>query len=252
MSKLLAVGDSWTDPTYISPVDKKDFTRWPELLADKLGIDSVDNRGISGAGTNRMVSTALRQIMLDDSITHCAVLLSGWYRSDIVGIQVIPFSGPRSERNEERYQKHLKDTVLGVRARIRYYVEEMMTTKYAYLDRDLSYQVIFDNISSLGVLIHFCFERNIDIAIMQGPSPWPNNAIMRISRLHNSDIYNELYSKGYLFCVKNISKIDYREHALQRELTDEMLVKKHVDDHPNELGHKFIADSMYEFFKTLY
>ena len=92
MPKLLAVGCSWTDQNYNTPVnDEHGIKTWPTLLGESLGYETI-NMGISGSGNNSIMKQAINGIHRENPDLIC-VLWSNQGRIDLWNFEhLLPFN----------------------------------------------------------------------------------------------------------------------------------------------------------------
>ncbi len=77
--KLIVSGCSFTDKNFESmsaPDYDCSFPKWPELLAEKLGMECI-NLGFSGAGNNYIYSTLLEEIIRTPK-NEIGLILAAW------------------------------------------------------------------------------------------------------------------------------------------------------------------------------
>jgi hypothetical protein len=91
MSKLIVSGCSYTDNVFTS---RHGFTAWPQLLAEKLGMECI-NLGSAGAG-NEYILSSLMDIMFKKDI---GLMIAMWSEFQRLDFQIFSESKPWSFAN---------------------------------------------------------------------------------------------------------------------------------------------------------
>jgi len=215
MKKLIVSGDSFSS---VWPLDSS-FRIWPDILAEKLEMECI-NFAEPGAGNEHIFSTLL-DAMVDTSKKEIGLVFAMWSefpRLDFESVNGWVKTRPRKWQKENKpnnlnweFSRYLKELGIGM--------------KDAPFSKSLRYFFSLQNI---------CENMRIPYLQMQGILP-----CVRPKWLLESSFIDKIDENTFIgwpmvpelrgYCLSN------------------MLLKKHVisDFHPNEEGHKYIAEFLY-------
>lgn len=266
--KLLACGCSYTKHVTTYDDQRKEFdtrtiltkdnntpsipTYWPELVANDLGLDYL-NTGEPGAGNDRIFNNAIKRITEYDDIEILCVLWTQMFRMNLWnyteemetinvfshGLAVFSKEDPVIYETAELYLDKLKGRG-----------SEFWMNKYMY-----NY---FTNIS---VLIALCNKLGIKIIMAQAMMFEPD-----AGGIWTESINHKYFDSRY---VEMVADIDFNSKhfigwpimqrlggtALQdygSELHKKENVTGEKDWHPNENGHRIIANEFLKKYKEIY
>jgi hypothetical protein len=278
MSYLLAAGDSWTDYKFKSVIDPNvdcSFTKWPELLGVKMGIDKVVNVGKSGAANNYIFEKCYNSIVknIKNPPKVVCLLLTRWDRVSVFDYNLDVYN-KLTIKNMER---------LGKLPPNKLHWHEMVTKtpgRFAFIEdlwsNHLTIENIVDNtLRDIWLFQTFCNTHNIKCVIIHGLKP------LRWTREWDSELYNHIRQSANderLSKVVNYIKYmtespyfsqldtetlpglpffhelggwDIESDWLENHCHEYMLIPG-VDRHPNGLGHQEIANIFYRECNQIY
>lgn len=262
--KLIAIGDSFTDPNFysvVNPEHVKDYPSWPEVLNRMLNNKyDIINTSLSGVGNDYIYSESIKQICENINNT---------------GLVVISLSDPgRYTIGSSRTKLHgdlIKNVMQNSKQEYQNKLTECQYTKY--LDsiflhsnnkKDISH-FIDKVLSSILMFQTFCKNNNIPYIIVNmldqtdllardiwarntnRPLEW-NSKSFSTELIKNPmfDMIDEDYIIGWPF-VETLGGYPFFEKL---ELGKETVSEK--DRHPNKLGHEKIAKEIYNLYIKLY
>ena len=268
MKKLLACGCSYTKHVTTYNEKRKDFdtrtiltknnkgsnvpTYWPEYLANDLGLEWY-NSGEPGSGNDRIFNNAIKRITELDDIEVLCVLWTQMFRMNLWnytkemetintfshGLAVFSKEDPVIYETAELYLEKLKGRG-----------SEFWINKYMY-----NY---FTNIS---VLMSLCKKLGIKIIMGQAMMFEPD-AGGDWSNQINTDFFDKRFGELITdidFDPKHFIGWPIKQHlggtALQdygTELHEQENVVGKNDWHPNDKGHRIIANEFLKKYKEIY
>ena len=220
---LLASGCSYTIENYKSvhhPDMKCDWPKWPQLLADKLGMDCI-NVGQSGAGQEYIYSSIVKNI----NKKNIGLVMAGWSRA--------------SRRDYFYMNKNYWHNDNW---------DEKGDSKY-FIDRTLMFQYSFQQLcKSLGLKYkHFQMIDSYESAKWAGSEEvWPIAKGKVLSRqeyflnMQKNPLFNLIDDNFIGFPGKDLGGFcmqDFMKHP------EDYVSEK--DWHPNAKGHQVIAEEIY-------
>lgn len=234
--ELVCSGCSWTEHTKVSYIDKNkntDFERWPEILAKKLGLKSV-NLGKSGAN-NDYIHLTLTQYIVENyqNIDIVCVLWTNWLRYGFLNTQFRYLEIIHNWGHDNIDVKYLIKQI-----------NDMSESDRAQIIPNIIKHHILNIFMPLQLL---CHKYNIKILYMQGLSPLYLSGYMtdllrydrhlvydyieQYEKYFNKKIFHgwPLYKDLNGYAISNI--INYNQYHISEE-----------DRHPNYQGHELIAD----------
>jgi len=277
---ILACGCSFTQSYLISPCVPREqsmFTRWPELLGQKLGRE-VKNLAESGRGNNWIYRTLIGDIIKNHDLIDMVVV--GWSepsRYDIWGIQFTPLADTYNRQTEQ--QKKLwavkSDPMIAAEEQFHEQLFESYVWDYWHIriphilpmDNILTAQIL-DTLKYMLQIQELCKIFNIPLiqSSMLGMID-PHQIHFRMARSPNrppmldrfvpKDMINHIitkeeflslepkYNMGYPF-MKDLGGFDFHHDIIH---SYSGLQVHDQDPHPNEAGHKLIAEMYYEHYK---
>jgi len=238
---LIASGDSWTDPNFISdihPEMKFDFPKWPELLAKKLNM-KVINLGRSGQG-NEYIHARIVDRIASLYPEQIGMVIAAWSKSERRDWSEIAANGVNWCANQT-WTASRYDT----KGDIPYFIARSYRYYYSLQQICKSLDIPYRQVQMISLFEHFCREIQIE----------DGHPMMHLRRNKEQNILRSIQDSPYF------SRIDDRYfmgwpgteklggYAVQDITNPRREVHKmvsHRDHHPNELGHKLIADFIYE------
>ncbi len=226
MKKILLVsGCSFTTPNFASTYHpEEDYSRvkkWPQVLAEKLNMDCV-NLGQSGAGNEYISNTIIDQIETMDK-SRIGLVIPAWSQCRRRDYQIDYF---RSKRTVWRSELH------DLFGDIQYWIRKSIKTYYFFQIYCEYYNIPYKQVQMIEL-----FKDNSDYEEMTRE---------RLDNFTKSIMY---YDK-----LKNFVGETSGILSLQDILTDNRRNKQKVkefsisefDWHPNETGHRLLAEYIYE------
>lgn len=226
MKKILLVsGCSFTTNNFKSVfhLDMECYwKKWPELLAEKLNMDCI-NLGQSGAGNEYISNSIIDQIETIDK-SKIGLVIPAWSQSRRRDYQMY-----YSRSNETRWRSEMYDPF----GDTQYWIRKSLKTYYFFQIYCDYYNIPYKQIQMIEL-----FKDNIEIDFK----------IEKKQMNHFTE--SEMYYKKLKNFVGETSGI----LSLQDILTDNRRNKQKVkefsisseDSHPNEYGHKLMAEYIYE------
>ena len=224
MKKILLVsGCSFTTNDYKSVfhLDMKcHWKKWPELLAKKLNMDCI-NLGQSGAGNEYISNSIIDQIEIMDK-SKIGLVIPAWSQCRRRDYQMY-----YSRSNETRWRSEMYDLF----GDTQYWIRKSLKTYYFFQIYCDYYNIPYKQIQMIEL-----FKDNIEIDLKK----------KEMDHFTESEMY---YKK-----LKNFVEETSGILSLQDILTDNRRNKQKVkefsisseDSHPNEYGHKLMAEYIYE------
>lgn len=240
--KLIAIGCSFTEH-YLnsdqSPNLNFDFPRWPEHLSNMLDMECV-NLGSSGSGNDQILAKTLDVVLNEKNIGLIVLMWSEWRR---VGFQ---------RSRDSNYWTHVTP-------------HELETWKVTILEKQNSFHATRN---TLRTFIHAeKILSDIPYMFIQGTENlswdednWSKNQYSRrISA-------NEILKSPYLDYIENniankfigwpimneLGGYSIEDYLNKQDIYREKFRMSKTDSHPNAVGHKFIADFLYDKYKEIY
>jgi len=240
LSKLLASGCSWTDPSFktdIHPLMDCSWPKWPELVLGDW--DEVVNLARSGAGLDYMIPTLIEYIMMHDDVSHIILQFSSWYR----------WKTPEGFfQNPTLAISKSSDGI--VRDKLRPTLSKMIEIENFFPTTHRSIHIRLNNyLILLNALVELCLYKNIKFIGWQGLQ-FAKSRKKDIDRVAYKEFVNhKLFHK--LDKLYNSGKVDFLNWPLVDTMADcmETILPKdngfrisNYDSHPSKIGQKFIAD----------
>ena len=266
---LLAGGDSFTDPIYVStdrnlhPSLRSGWPMWPQLLGKELDL-KVINTADSGRGNDNIAKRLLDQIYeYEDQIDTCVVLWSSIDRHDFYekkSVINIPHD-LLSVCGKKTYDFH-NDSIEGnilapVYAKLM--VEEGKNTFWETL--------LNESFRNMWLVAEACNKYNITFIFRQGISLldcclwreiYDQGLISDDYKIEEADYYvmcdtnkyAKMLNKNY---KKNITWPFWEYSTSIVSFTDELenLIISENDRHPSAAGQQYIADTFLTHYKTM-
>ena len=220
MKKIIVGGDSFSDkkqPQYAMPVPL-DFKMWPEIVGDKLNCEVI-NTARSGYGNQAIYHTTLDAIMNNKDVDHVFVMWSEWMRQDFLIDDNREYVSITTWNDFKTYQ-NVDNTVISK------WYDDSFSKKIPSME-----QLTNTNINYIYGLKVICEKLNIPYTTCQGTETciWPSSLITQHS----------LGDQAY----EGFSMID----LLKKEYGKLGYIISDVDNHPNEMSQKFIANKMLDY-----
>jgi hypothetical protein len=267
---LLAGGDSFTDPIYVStdrnlhPSLRRGWPMWPQLLGKELDL-IVINTADSGRGNDNIAKRLLDQIYeYEDRIDTCVVLWSSIDRHDFHDKKKNVMNIPHdllSVCGKKTYDFH-NDSIEGnilapVYAKLM--VEEGKNTFWETL--------LNESFRNMWLVAEACNKYNITFIFRQGISLldyhmwreiYDQGLISDDYKIEEADYYvmcdtnkyAKMLNKNY---KKNITWPFWEYSTSIVSFTDELenLIISENDRHPSAAGQQYIADTFLTHYKTM-
>ena len=258
-NKLYAFGDSFTDKKYKSdetPWVKCDWPRWPEILANNLGLEDR-NFGESGSSNERIFITAIDEIIENHKeIDTVCILWTNIWRFYVYGWNFNPGHSPRHDifkgksKAELRKLKHLSN-----QDDLYYAVVNALYSWHMSDHRDAHKQTIMRFLKNIKTLQKLCKDFNINLY------QWSGFDMLYTGRGANNEFFkNRLvdlvykYEELINFCemedpdniigwpwIEALGGMTFDDYIRRQTVYSENVISLE-DPHPNEKGHKLIAD----------
>jgi len=225
--KILCIGCSYTDKDYRSDLN---FPRWPEILGQELEIESV-NLGQTAVGNEKIFYLLYDYLHDNIDVTDVCVLWTGWDRQSF-------------------FETDSKDMTSSLIMRMIHEYERGLPHGFAYKHFSLE-KVINMNLRMFYMTQQLCKSKKLNYVCGQGISP------LQISKL------NSFKMRGFdapydIFNLDNFDEICKSNRYWQGPmpkvlniLNYENKTEYHIDEndiHPNQLGHKAIANYFISYF----
>ena len=248
--KLIAIGCSFTEHylnSDISPDIDLDFPRWPQHLADMLDMECV-NLGKSGAGNDYILAKTVDATLKEKNIGLVVLMWSEWRR---MGFQCHTDWNRWTHITEQTERRLAPGVPVGD---LKKFILEKQNPPHATRN-------------TLRRFIHAeKILRDIPYMFLQGPQ----NVIFRRSPNGGMgsirETANEILKSPYLDYIENniankfigwpimneLGGYSIEDYLNKQDIYREKFRMSKTDSHPNAVGHKFIADFLYEKYKEIY
>jgi len=269
--KLIAIGCSYTEHNLFSkqsPDVNFDFPRWPEHLSNMLDMECV-NLGKSGSGNDQILAKTLDVVLNEKNIGLIVLMWSEWQR---IGFQRRKswnkwrHVNPRDTEGLNKFILENQNVFHATRNTLRTFIHaEKLLKDLPYIFIQGTFNMSLYSTTELetidcsvgGPNETLDFYKVNDSRIMAAKeiieSPYINYIEKNIgNKFIGWPIMNEI--GGY--CIDHILD-EASPHnkpgrwSQQRKGGGEFRISK-TDPHPNAVGHKFIADFLYDKYKEIY
>lgn len=272
---ILASGCSFTCTQLISPVVPREesmFTRWPELLGQKLNLP-VKNLAESGRNNAWIYKGLVRELLNNHSKIELVVV--GWSEPSRYDLWSYDFNTMDTyfnltEEHKKKWAAHpnkeLRDAAENFHHHI--YQAYVWTQPYGVSVDNIICKQIIETFKYMLDLQRLCELLKIPLimsSMLGRLNPYQVYRMFKDSKncpdhlslfdpkviLHfiiNQDIVldiNKKYCIGYPF-IKTLGGFDFHCDVITR---DSDLQIHDLDPHPNKQGHELIADTYYEHYK---
>jgi len=246
---IYCFGCSFTEHTKTSFIDntKTNFDRWPKVIEKETGI-KTKNFGLAGQ-SNDYISTKIKYELLKNKPKVVLVAWTEWYRQTFLGSSCLNYSIAMADpywidsesdwykENKKRIDKELN-------------LVNNFLKFFEYKNNNISQSFVQHQILNNYITIeHFCKSHNIPIFHLQALNPIPLHIKdKKPANISSYNIEKEFYNYIHLFDKNFIGWPIFQSYggfSVDDILTDEYLISE-KDGHPNELGHKFIANLFLE------
>ena len=228
--KLIVSGCSFTDKHFSSPHHPdEDFTwpKWPELLAEKLGMECV-NLARSGQGNEFIYTSLLDEIMSIEDKSEIGLIIPAWTQTNREDYQV------RGYWHRLKARTH-GDVISWVNTSLRYYTSLQLLCE--------RYNLPYYQFQMLNLYYDYMdgFMQNDDEI---------NPRIYRGNKAYDTNLIFNLLN-GY----EHIDSTKFLGWPIAKEMggyvMSELILGKNywvspLDDHPNEIGHQKLAEAIYD------
>ena len=261
--KLIVAGCSYVDD-YAKKQNLKSFPIWPDLLAKKLGMECI-NLGKCAAGNKEIFSKITDAIINEKNI---GLVLPMWSEFQRVSFYVDherswkSFHPDRDFLNAEWTDKFHKG-MSGVNAIVDNPLKKKMPYRVSKELRIFGLDGIRagteDSIRFMYSFQNICDNKNLRYLQIQGPRPimWKKNNKLQnelCKAIINSSYLDKMNKKTFIgwpimkeIGGKSIDSLldSFDQNRKKFRLSEE-------DTHPNEEGHKFISEYLYDKYKKIY
>ena len=247
MSKLIVSGCSYTDNLYTRDFG---FTTWPELLADKLGMECI-NLGASGAGNDYILSS-LMEVMFEKDIGLMIAMWSEFERIDFQLHSRFLHGSPEFgwgpgrrgwtsvHMHREQSPEYRKDVVKNA------FIGKKVGTLPVLVEKSLrifyTFQILME-------------KHKIPYLHLMGTVPCDHNdrptAIETFFRSIFMDKINENKFIGWPI-MSEIGGLNISGFLSELDPEMKKLRISEEDSHPNKEGHEVIADYLYKKIEEEY
>tara|TARA_B100000965_G_C19435465_1_gene688389 strand:+ start:107 stop:910 length:804 start_codon:yes stop_codon:yes gene_type:complete len=265
MKKLIVSGCSFTDKNFESlshPEYDCTFPKWPELLAKKLNMECI-NLGANGAGNNYIYSTLLEEVTRTPK-DEIGLVVAAWSQVNREDYQIFVRTRPTFSF-EDRFHKNMA---------WRNKRMDRLGHLFYWLKDTLRYYISFENL---------CKRHNLPYKQFQMINPFEGylNGLSKtdyeiLHNLNNKDFkwrydYEQVTDNDRNFCLDLLLEyeklIDTKNfigyppitslggHTIEDKTlfikpgkgpNNPELIISEYDKHPNEKGHKKLAEFIYE------
>lgn len=248
MGTLVVGGCSWTDGRFKSIEEILDckWPKWPDLIEGNW--NKVINTGESGLGNGEIIRKVKNEILLNSDVTTIIIAFTGWYRYSFPGgykhNPLIVHSYTQTESDKKRLKHYLEKYPEWSEL---YYRSKWCEDNFPLREKIIQRTCIEPVMIELYSLIQICLYRNIrfvgfqmldfssrghlDLNIFIQKCFQSNKYFLPIDKLNANGDIDML---NWPFIDLMINSIDYDLPKAYRISAD--------DFHPNEIGHKYIAD----------
>ena len=261
--KLIIGGCSYTD-NYARAQKMKEFPIWGELLAEKLDMDLI-NLGKCGFGNKAIYHTITDEILNKKDI---GLVVAMW--SEVQRVSFFTDKKPEKLKNGSVYHEiwdcfHPERIVLDADWHDKFFTPPTKNTKKAGIKYDISVALrnkFLDDIKSgvkesLGymyALQSICELNNIPHLQIQGCQPLMGKG-EPLQSVQYKEFCNLIIESPY---IDKINKtfigwpIDPRigGYSIDSKLEDKHRFSPE-DTHPNDMGHKYISEVLYDEYKKI-
>ena len=258
--KLIVSGCSFTDKNFTSmsaPDYDCSFPKWPELLAKKLNMECI-NLGAGGAGNNYIYSTLLEEITRTPK-DEIGLVLAAWSQVNREDYQIYYCGAQQPTSNhEDKFHKNMmwRNKRLGRHGDLFYWIKDTLRHYISFENLCKRYNLPYKQFQMLRSFEDYLngLKKN-DLEIVQNLDNPDFKKEFDYIKVTNNDLavcldlfleYEKLidtknfigypptkYLGGYAIDEKNL--FDKRS-----------LIISEYDNHPNEKGHKKIAEFIYD------
>jgi len=217
---LVVSGCSWADKNFESMFGEVhvDWPFWPELLAEKLGMNCI-NMGKSGNG-NEYIYSSLIDYIEEHGADNIGLMIAAWTQCQ--------------RRDWERYSPKRKDMKWQADM-----MDERGDERYL-LRKSLRFYNSFQTICQYHGINH----RHLQTLDMHKDFHWPKfNSVMANETIMGFPHFTNLDEKNFIIkpkCVKSMISVLKKNYKWEQVRISER------DAHPNELGQKLIFEYVYE------
>ena len=251
--QLIIGGCSYTD-NYAKKHKMPEFPIWGELLADKLDMDLI-NLGRCGFGNQAIYTTILERTLKEKNV---GLIVAMW--SEVQRLNIYKNTQLNPKWQHYNWQCfHPERIVLDAEWHDQFYKPPSKNPKKSGLQWDVS-NVYRDydidcikgaTISSLSFMYsfqNFCEANDIPYLQVQGCQPLMGKS-EPTQNIQYKEFFNLIINSPYVYKIKDTFlgvPIDPRigGYSIDSKLEDEHRFAPE-DTHPNEIGHKFISEVLY-------
>ena len=236
MNKIIVGGDSFSDknqPQYAMP-EPLDFKMWPEIVGEKLHCEVI-NTARSGYGNHAIYHKTLEAIMNNKDVSHVFVMWSQWTRQDFLVNSNREYVSINTWEGLYRWGRDVKTYQDVENTLIEKWYDDSFSKNFPIQNNSASIpsmeQYTNTNINYIYALKVICEKYNIQYISCQGTDTciWPPSLITQ------HPLGNEAY-KGF-----SMAELLTKEYGKDGYITSD------VDNHPNEVCQKFIANKMLDY-----
>ncbi len=229
---LLVSGCSWTTTEYKSNFHKDkvfNFTRWPEILSDKLNMKCL-NLGKSGAGNEYIFNSLIEKIEI--------------IKPENIGLVIPAWSNAAREDWQERLRfPHLdiwKNERWSQRGDMHYFVRKSLRYFYLFQIYCEKYNIPYKQVQMIKLYQSGIYHDSILNTKLLNSKVEKDDAFKTFT---NSILYKKIKSENFI----GWPAWDYTNQFYMESAIDKLkLTISDIDRHPNEKGHQLIAKTIYE------
>ena len=261
--KLIISGCSYTD-NYAKQQKMKEFPIWGELLAEKLDMDLI-NLGKCGFGNKAIYHSLTEEILKRKDI---GLVVAMW--SEVQRVSFFVDDKPLYRKNGDVYKNdwecfHPERIVLDADWHDKFFTPPTKNTKKAGIKYDISVALrnkFLDDIKSgvkesLGymyALQSICELNNIPHLQIQGCQPLMGKG-ESLQSVQYKEFCNLIIESPYIDKMKKTFigwPVDPRigGYSIDSKLEDKHRFSPE-DTHPNDMGHKYISEVLYDEYKKI-
>jgi len=247
MSKkyLIASGCSFTDAGFTSdfhPEMKCDWPKWPEILAEKLEMKSI-NVGYCGSGNEGIYSRALDTIASFDP-KDIGLVIVAWSQSQRRDFEY------EFLRNDRDRSQHWTNQRADDKGDLFYYVRRSLRYMYSLQQVCESLNIRYKQFQMISLFYDYIqqarvYHINMDhtTSTYRKMIPERFDAISYMMESPYWDLINEDHFIGWPI-INEMNGFHFKERFVRND--SDMIISKE-DVHPNEEGQRLIAEKIHEY-----
>lgn len=252
---ILVSGCSWSDSNFKSyfHVDMDcSYPKWFDMIDTDEKVVSI---GMSGWSNQTMIDRALKQVHINPDISTVVIALTEWPRFSLMNFEINP-SLLIVKANLEKKTEWAEKDKLNYKQIIDWLKYHEEYVKVSNMNpREFIPYIVDDTIFKLKTLQDVCKLKGIKLYVFQMLWPMPHEYLdLGIKTLIKNSVFQEMFENPD---INFLNFPFFRElggssfEATMKEREDyQSLVVSFVDKHPNEKGHRIIAEWFNEQIKV--